>query len=95
MASRGQVEIPSELLAQAVAAGASAGLPRQTPILTPIETPLTFSGFNDNVLREFGPLPPDRPARATRSTPEPPCRECGTGAGLHVVDCSLARGAAT
>src|SRR5437762_6842935 len=56
VASRGQVEIPSELLAQAVAAGASSGLPRQTPILTPIETPLTFSGFNDNVLREFGPL---------------------------------------
>src|SRR5437762_2713579 len=56
VASRGQVEIPSELLAQAVAAGASSGLPRQTPMLTPIETPLTFSGFNDNVLREFGPL---------------------------------------
>src|SRR6266513_2242435 len=29
---------------------------RQAPLLTPIETPLTFSGFNENVLREFGPL---------------------------------------
>ena len=24
--------------------------------MVPIETPLTFSGFHDNVLREFGPM---------------------------------------
>jgi hypothetical protein len=55
-ASRSQVGVPSEMLAQAVAAGASPNLPRQAPMMTPIETPLTFSGFNDNVLHEFGPL---------------------------------------
>ena len=54
--ARNQVEVPSELLAQAVAAGAMPNLPRQAPIMTPIETPLTFSGFHENVLREFGPL---------------------------------------
>src|SRR5262249_27766340 len=53
---RAQVAIPSVLLAQAVAAGASPNLPQQAPIMVPIETPLTFSGFHDNVLREFGPL---------------------------------------
>src|SRR5262245_4505792 len=55
-ASRAQVAVPGDLLAQAVAAGASPNLIRQTPMLTPIETPLTFSGFHENVLREFGPL---------------------------------------
>ncbi len=54
--SRAQVAVPSELLAQAVAAGASPSLIRQAPLLTPIETPLTFSGFHENVLREFGPM---------------------------------------
>lgn len=28
----------------------------QSPLLVPIETPLTFSGFHENVLEEFGPL---------------------------------------
>jgi hypothetical protein len=51
---RAQVEVPGELLASVMAAGAS-GLPSQ-PLLTPIETPLTFAGFHDNVLREFGPM---------------------------------------
>ncbi|MBI1789978.1 MAG: hypothetical protein HYR60_20805 [Acidobacteria bacterium] len=55
-AARSQAEVPSELLAQAVAAGASPGLFRQTPMLVPIETPLTFAGFHDSTLREFGPL---------------------------------------
>jgi hypothetical protein len=50
------IEVPSELLAQAVAAGASSGLPAQQPMMTPIDTPLVFSGFNESVLREFGPL---------------------------------------
>lgn len=53
---RNQAAVPGELLAQAVAAGASANLPQQAPLMIPIETPLMFSGFQDNVLREFGPL---------------------------------------
>ena len=53
---RAQVSVPSELLMQAVAAGASPSLIKQAPLLTPIETPLTFSGFHENVLREFGPM---------------------------------------
>jgi hypothetical protein len=55
-ASRREVSVPGELLAQAVAAGASPNLLRMAPLMTPIETPLTFSGFSENVLREFGPL---------------------------------------
>ncbi|MEO7650377.1 MAG: hypothetical protein ABIZ80_07900, partial [Bryobacteraceae bacterium] len=51
-----EIAVPSELLAQAVAAGLSPNLIRQSPLLTPIDTPLTFSGFNENVLREFGPM---------------------------------------
>src|SRR4029078_9685660 len=54
--ARAQVAIPSELLSQAVAAGASPNLIQQTTMLVPIETPLTFAGFHENVLREFGPL---------------------------------------
>jgi hypothetical protein len=54
--ARSQIEVPSELLAQAVAAGASPNLPRQSPVMAPIETPLVFSGFHEGVLREFGPL---------------------------------------
>jgi len=53
---RQQAAIPSELLAQAVAAGASPALSRNPPMLVPIETPLTFAGFHESVLREFGPL---------------------------------------
>ena len=55
-AARAQVAVPGDLLAQAVAAGASPNLLRQALLLTPIETPLTFAGFNENVLREFGPM---------------------------------------
>ena len=55
-APRAQVSVPSELLAQAQAVWASPDLLRQAPLMTPIETPLTFSGFNQNVLREFGPM---------------------------------------
>jgi hypothetical protein len=29
--------------------------PPASPVLTPIETPLTFAGFHESVLREFGP----------------------------------------
>jgi hypothetical protein len=54
--SRNQAAVPGDLLAQAVAAGASPNLPRQAQMMVPIETPLMFSGFHDNVLRDFGPL---------------------------------------
>ena len=56
VASRSQVAVPGDLLAQAVAAGALPNLPRQSALMVPIETPLTFSGFNESVLRDFGPL---------------------------------------
>jgi len=55
-APRTQAAVPEGLLAQAVAAGASPNLPRQPQMMIPIETPLMFSGFHDNVLRDFGPL---------------------------------------
>ena len=55
-ARRRELQVPGELLAQAVAAGASPALPRRNPIMVPIETPLTFSGFHRSVLAEFGPL---------------------------------------
>ncbi len=42
--------------AQAVAAGPATGQPLPAPVMTPIETPLVFSGFNESVLREFGPM---------------------------------------
>jgi hypothetical protein len=54
--ARNGIEIPGQLLSQAVAAGASPNLPRQAPLMVPIETPLVFSGFHDNVLKEFGPM---------------------------------------
>ncbi|MGA2132811.1 MAG: hypothetical protein ABSH50_11000 [Bryobacteraceae bacterium] len=54
--ARSEVAVPGDLLAQVVAAGAAPGLGRQTPLMIPIETPLVFSGFNENVLRDFGPL---------------------------------------
>lgn len=52
---RAGLQVPGELLAQAVAAGASSALP-QSAMMVPIETPLTFSGFEAGTLREFGPL---------------------------------------
>ena len=54
--ARNGVAVPSELLSQAVAAGASPNLPSQAPLMAPIESPLVFSGFHENVLREFGPM---------------------------------------
>jgi hypothetical protein len=56
VAARSQMPVPGELLMQAVAAGAMPNLPRETPMMVPIETPLTFSGFSQGVLDEFGPL---------------------------------------
>jgi len=54
--ARNHLAVPGEVLAQVVAAGASARLAEQNPVMVPIETPLTFSGFHESVLREFGPL---------------------------------------
>lgn len=56
VATRAEVALPSDLLAQAVPASMMRNLPRQMPLMTPIETPAFFSGFHENVLREFGPL---------------------------------------
>jgi hypothetical protein len=52
----GQVSIDSPMLRQLVSAGASANFSGQAPSLVPIETPLTFSGFNENALRDFAPI---------------------------------------
>ncbi len=56
VAARTQAAVPGDLLAQAVAAGALSNAPRPAPIMVPIETPLMFSGFHENVLRDFGPV---------------------------------------
>ncbi len=52
----GQVSIDSPMLRQLVSAGAASNLPNQMPTMVPIETPLSFAGFHDNVLRDFGPI---------------------------------------
>src|SRR5262245_8446604 len=51
-----EIEVPNDVLAQAVAAGALSNLPSQAPMLTPIDSPLVFAGFQDSVLREFQPV---------------------------------------
>jgi len=51
-----EVEIPSGLLGQAVAAGASGNFSQESRVLVPIEAPVSFSGFTDSTMREFGPL---------------------------------------
>ena len=57
MAQPGQaMAMPGDLVTQLVAAGGSDSLLRQPPMMAPIATPLLFSGFNDNVLRQFQPL---------------------------------------
>jgi len=56
VSQRASVEVPNDLLAQVVSAGASGRLPQQQQLMVPIETPLTFSGFSDNTLKQFGPL---------------------------------------
>jgi hypothetical protein len=53
--ARAQVAVPSELLRNVMAAGSGGSIPQQ-PMMVPIETPLTFSGFHQDVLREFGPM---------------------------------------
>ncbi len=49
------VEVPSEMLAEAVSAGAAKGLPPLQQMV-PIESPLVFSGFKDDTLQQFGPM---------------------------------------
>jgi hypothetical protein len=57
LAQRGQaITMPGNLAAQLVAAGGSDSMLRQPPMMAPIATPLLFSGFSDNVLRQFQPL---------------------------------------
>lgn len=53
--ARRAAQLPGDLLARVVSAGGlTPGEPM--PLMTPIETPLVFSGFAENVLREFDPL---------------------------------------
>ena len=47
--------VPGDLLARVAAAGGAAALPPQ-PMMVPIETPLTFSGFQEATLEQFGPM---------------------------------------
>jgi hypothetical protein len=53
--ARAGVRVPGELLAKAVSAGSSGAVP-ESPLMVPIETPLSFSGFHDETMREFGPI---------------------------------------
>ena len=48
------VSVPSGMLAQVLSAASGSFAPSST--MVPIETPLTFSGFHENVMREFMPL---------------------------------------
>lgn len=52
--ARAALEVPDGLLGKVMSA-AGAGQ-AAVPLMTPIETPLTFSGFQESTLREFGPL---------------------------------------
>lgn len=54
--ARAAVELPNDLLQQVVAASATGQFATGAPMMVPIETPLTFSGFHETTLREFGPL---------------------------------------
>ena len=51
-----QVSLDSPMLQQLVSAGAGANFNGPAPTLVPIETPLTFTGFHENVLRDFAPI---------------------------------------
>ncbi len=56
-APRAAVEVPGDMLAQVVsAAGAAERFDASSQLMVPIETPLTFSGFSERTLQEFGPL---------------------------------------
>jgi hypothetical protein len=53
--ARESVPVSAGMLSQVVSAGAAGGL-QPSYTMVPIETPLSFAGFHQNVLREFGPL---------------------------------------
>jgi hypothetical protein len=53
---RAAVTIPGGMLSQLVSAGGSANFSQQSQLMVPIETPVTFSGFSNRTLQEFGPL---------------------------------------
>jgi hypothetical protein len=53
--ARAALNVPAGLIAQTVSAGAQ-NAPFSEATMVPIETPLLFSGFHEDVLREFGPL---------------------------------------
>ncbi len=46
---------PNDLVSQVMAAG-TIGSPGSNLTMVPIDTPLSFAGFNQNTLREFGPF---------------------------------------
>ncbi len=52
---RAAVSLSGDMLSRVVSAG-GAGNFGSVQTMVPIETPLTFAGFNDGVLREFGPF---------------------------------------
>jgi hypothetical protein len=54
--NRAAVEVPHDLLQQVLSASGSGQFAGGGALMTPIETPLTFSGFHDSTLREFGPM---------------------------------------
>lgn len=52
---RAALELPNDLLGKVMSA--SAGEPvAAAPLMIPIDTPLTFSGFHEETLRQFGPM---------------------------------------
>jgi hypothetical protein len=53
--ARESINIPPGMLSQVVSAGGSGNLPSNFSMV-PIETPISFAGFHENVLREFGPF---------------------------------------
>ncbi len=53
--ARAALHVPAGLIEQTVSAGAQSA-PFSEATMVPIETPLLFSGFHEDVLREFGPL---------------------------------------
>jgi hypothetical protein len=55
-AKRASVEVPGGMLGQVVSAGAASNFGGQPQLMVPIETPLTFSGFSQRTLQEFGPM---------------------------------------
>ncbi|HEV3331542.1 MAG TPA: hypothetical protein VG096_11205 [Bryobacteraceae bacterium] len=68
-----EAKTPDKLVAANSGSAVPASL--QNPMMVPIEAPLTFSGFNDGVLREFTPMLQQLGITAVQSG--------GAGSGLH------------